>query len=186
MMRPQFSAYSRNWSLREAGLLAVEAQGRHRYFRLADEDVARLLESLMNVAFRAGALRLRSSPREPALRHARVCYDHLAGTTGVALYEQLLRRGALSADPGAVRLTAAGRLLMQDLGIDLEALERKRRPLCRSCLDWSERRHHLSGALGTALLARFQALGWAMRAPDSRVLTFTADGAQRLRDWSAG
>ena len=79
--------------LLDAGLLAVENQGRHRYFRLADRDVAQLLESLMNVAFRAGAVRLRASPREPALRRARMCYDHLAGEVGVQFYEALVRQG---------------------------------------------------------------------------------------------
>src|SRR6476661_7380324 len=88
--------------LLDAGLLAVERQGRHRYFRLADRDVARLLESLMNVAFRAGAVRLRASPREPALRRARVCYDHLAGELAVAAYESLLGRRLLAPSDGGV------------------------------------------------------------------------------------
>jgi len=82
--------------LLDAGLIAVESQGRHRYFRLADRDVAHLLESLMNVAFRAGAVRLRASPREPALRRARMCYDHLAGEVGVQFYEALVRQGMLA------------------------------------------------------------------------------------------
>jgi DNA-binding transcriptional ArsR family regulator len=89
--------------LLEAGLVAVEAQGRHRYFRLANEDVAQLLESLMNVAFRSGALRLRSSPREPALRKARVCYDHLAGELGVLVYDRLLQAGCLTVGEQAWR-----------------------------------------------------------------------------------
>ena len=87
--------------LLDAALLAVEQQGRHRYFRLADEDVAALLESLMGVAFRTGAVRLVSSPREPALRRARICYDHLAGELGVAAYEALLRREVLQMSEGS-------------------------------------------------------------------------------------
>jgi DNA-binding transcriptional ArsR family regulator len=172
--------------LREAGLLAVEAQGRHRYFRIADADVAHLLESLMGVAFGtgAGAVRVRSSPREPALRKARVCYDHLAGELGVLVYDNLARRGAFALDADGVALTDAGRAMVATLGIDpLPAATR--RPLCRHCLDWSERRHHLAGALGTALLERFQQLGWARRMPDSRVLAFGADGEAALRAWLA-
>ncbi|MEO7577962.1 MAG: helix-turn-helix domain-containing protein [Massilia sp.] len=167
----------------EAKLLAVEQQGRHRYFRLADDDVAQLLESLMGVAFRSGALRLRSSPREPALRKARVCYDHLAGELGVLMYEQLARHGAFTFGAEGLALSESGARRMREFGIDLAAHADKRRNLCRTCLDWSERRHHLAGALGGALLVRFETLGWAKRARDSRVMAFSAEGEQRLRDW---
>lgn len=172
--------------LLEARLLVVEAQGRHRYFRLADDDVAQLLESLMNVAFRTGAVRVRSSPREPALRKARVCYDHLAGELGVLVYDQLLQGGAFTLGADGLQLTPAGRQIMHALGIDTEALARKRRAFCRTCLDWSERRHHLAGSLGSALLARFEELGWARRAKNSRVVTFSAAGEKELRAWAAG
>ena len=167
----------------DAQLLVVEAQGRHRYFRLANHDVAQLLESLMNVAFRTGALRMRSSPREPALRKARVCYDHLAGELGVHVYDQLVQAGAFTISNDGVQLTPAGRQIVHALGIDTEALVSKRRTFCRTCLDWSERRHHLAGALGSALLARFEELGWARRATDSRVVTFTASSEKKLRAW---
>lgn len=167
----------------DAGLLAVEAQGRHRYFRLADDDVAQLLESLMNVAFRTGALRLRSSPREPALRKARVCYDHLAGELGVLLYERLLARGAFAPDAAGLRLTEAGSAIAGALGVDVTAASGTRRAFCRTCLDWSERRHHLAGTLGDALLARFEELGWARRSLDSRVVAFSEAGERALRAW---
>jgi DNA-binding transcriptional ArsR family regulator len=169
--------------LQDAGLLSVEAQGRHRYFRIADADVAQLLESLMGVAFGTGAVRVRSSPREPALRKARVCYDHLAGELGVLVYESLARRGAFALGADGVNLTDAGRDAVRALGIDVDKLPASRRPFCRTCLDWSERRHHLAGRLGTALLDRFQQLGWAMRVPESRVLAFTPAGETALRAW---
>ncbi len=162
----------------EAGLIAVESQGRHRYFRLADPDVARLLESLMGVAFRTGAVRVRSSPREPALRQARVCYDHLAGERGVRAYESLLRQGILQATADGLHLAPQGAAWFAELGIDTEAVRARRRVVCRPCLDWSERRHHLAGALGAALLTRMIELGWARRAEDSRVVTFTPKGEQ--------
>jgi DNA-binding transcriptional ArsR family regulator len=164
----------------DAGLVAVESQGRHRYFRLADQDVAQLLESLMGVAFRTGAVRARASPREPALRKARVCYDHLAGEIGVDIYENLLKRRALAPGVDGLDLTAAGRRLFHELRIDIDALARQKRAFCRACLDWSERRHHLAGALGAALLTRLVDLGWAKRARDSRVVLLTPNGERAL------
>jgi DNA-binding transcriptional ArsR family regulator len=161
-----------------AKLVAVEQQGRHRYFRLAGADVAQLLEILMGVAFRTGAVRLRSSPREPALRNARVCYDHLAGERGVAAYDALLARRVLVRDEADLRVTKAGTAWFRVLGIDPDALASSRRALCRPCLDWGERRHHLGGALGCALLERLFDLGWARRATSSRVVTFGPKGEQ--------
>jgi DNA-binding transcriptional ArsR family regulator len=168
--------------LLDARLVAVESQGRHRYFRLADRDVAELMEKIMGVAYRAGAVRLRTSPREPALRKARVCYDHLAGDTGVRLYDALLGRRLLSSGTTGLTLSRKGRRSFEGFGIDLDALARLRRPLCRACLDWSERRHHLAGALGAALLARFVALGWARMTQGSRVVAFSPSGERALRE----
>lgn len=167
--------------LLDAGLLAVAHQGRHRYFRLADRDVAHLLESLMGVAFRTGAVRLRSSPREPALRKARICYDHLAGTLGVLAYDALLSQRVFESTDSGLRLTQAGAKWFERFGIDAAAAAAQRRAVCRPCLDWGERRHHLGGALGTALLQRVVQLGWARRAKDSRVITFTPPGERAFR-----
>src|SRR5271168_4728357 len=130
--------------LLDAKMIEVDSQGRHRYFRLADEDVAGLLESLMGVAFRTGAVRLLSSPREPALRRARVCYDHLAGGGGVKAYEGLLRRGAFEMSREELGLSDAGAGWFRRFGIDTDAAARQRRTFCRPCLDWSERRYHLA------------------------------------------
>jgi DNA-binding transcriptional ArsR family regulator len=162
----------------DAGLIDVDHQGRHRYFRLANRDVAQLLESLMGVAFRTGAVRLRSSPREPALRRARICYDHLAGERGVAAFENLLARRVFSRDDAGLRLTGAGAAWFKSFGIDPAAAASERRALCRACLDWGERRHHLGGALGTAMLDRLFELGWARRVAGSRVIAFAPKGEQ--------
>ena len=165
----------------DAGLVAVESQGRHRYFRLADRDVAHLLESLMGVAFRTGAVRVRASPREPALRKARVCYDHLAGEIGVRIYEGLHRAARAGAGRRRAPAHRRGRAAVPASSrIDTAALAAQKRAFCRACLDWSERRHHLAGALGAALLARFVELGWAKRARESRVVTITANGEREL------
>jgi hypothetical protein len=166
--------------LLDAALIEVEQQGRHRYFRLADEDVARLVESLMGVAFRTGAVRLILSPREPALRKARICYDHLAGELGVFAYEALLRHGVVEVFRKELRLTAAGVEWFARLGVDAGAVARQRRTFCRSCLDWSERRHHLAGSLGAAMLSRFCQLGWASRERKSRAIRFSPLGERKF------
>ena len=168
--------------LLEASLVAVDQQGRHRYFRLADEDVGAMLESLMGVAFRTGAVRLVSSPREPALRKARVCYDHLAGELGVLAYESLLRNGLLTMSSQGLLPSASGLRWFKSAGIDTDLAARQRRAYCRPCMDWSERRYHLAGSLGAALLSRVCDHGWAKREKASRVVRFTANGERRFRD----
>lgn len=163
--------------LTAAGLVRPQAQGRHRYYRLSGHDVAEVLEGLMSLAQRTGAKRVRTGPRDAALREARVCYDHLAGERGVQLWRALLARGWLTGEDEAPELTDAGREGFAALGVDVAGLERGRRPLCRSCLDWSERQSHLGGALGAATLAQVLAQGWARR-DDGRVVRFTAEGAR--------
>lgn len=165
----------------DARLLGVQTQGRHRYFRLADRDVAQLLESLMGVAFRTGAVRLKSSPREPALRRARVCYDHLAGELGVQAFEALMARRCFEADATGLRITAAGTAWFTRFGVDAAAVTQQRRLMCKACLDWSERRHHLAGAWGTALLQRLFELGWARRAKGTRIVQFTPSGERAFQ-----
>src|SRR6187549_3023336 len=130
----------------ESGLLDVRRQGRHRYYRLSGADVAETLEALMGLAQRTGAVRVRTGPRDAALREARICYDHLAGERGVALLESLRARKLVEGDQD-IALTGEGRAFVAALGIDLDRLKKARRPLCRACLDWSERQAHLGGAL---------------------------------------
>jgi len=168
--------------LLDAKLLAVERQGRHRFFRLADDDVVELLESLLGVAFRTGALRLRSSPRDPDLRHARVCYDHLAGDLGVLACDAFTRRRWIAYDESGLTLSRSGIAFCRDLGLDLEARSTSRRPMCRTCLDWSARRHHLAGHVGVQLLDRCYALGWAKRRRGTRIVDFTPRGEREFRE----
>jgi DNA-binding transcriptional ArsR family regulator len=166
--------------LLDGGLLALQAQGRHRYYRLAGADVATLLETLMGLSHAAG-VRVPVGPREPALREARQCYDHLAGRLGVALHDGLVERGLLALADGQPQLTPAGEAFCSGVGIDVGALRRGRRPLCRHCLDWSERRPHLGGALGAALLGWLCASGGARRVKGSRALQITPGGLQALQ-----
>jgi DNA-binding transcriptional ArsR family regulator len=166
--------------LQEAGLLAIEKQGRHRYFRLSDADVAGVLEGLMGVAARTGHLRVRTGPRDPELRRARVCYDHLAGDAAVRLYDRLQAAGVIAGAGTTLRVTKDGERFFAASGIALDPLAEGRRPLCRACLDWSERRHHLGGALGAAVLAHIYDRGWAKRIGDTRVVAFTKAGEARF------
>jgi DNA-binding transcriptional ArsR family regulator len=167
--------------LLEARLVTVERQGRHKYFRLAGPEVGAALESLLGLAFRRGGSPLLGVPTDPALRRARQCYDHLAGHLGVRILDHLLASGALAQEAGhELSLTARGGRLFGELGVDLDELRRRRRPLCRSCLDWTERRHHLAGALGAALLAVILARRWARRDRASRALHFSTLGEAAL------
>ena len=161
-----------------AGLLVAEKQGRHRYVRLSGPDVAQVVEGLMALAQRTGLVRVRTGPKDAALRQARVCYDHLAGEWGVALMQTLVEQGFI-ADEAEPAVTSEGRAFFSNVGIDLNRLERARgrRPICRRCLDWSERRTHLGGVLGAALLNRIIGERWARR-DQGRVVSFSPAGAR--------
>lgn len=165
--------------LEAGGLIGAVKQGRHRYFRLADPDVAEMLEKMMGVAARAGHLRTRPGPSDPAIRKARVCYDHLAGELGVMLFDGLVQRRYV-AGGDEPKLTKRGVEFASSFGIDLDALSRERRPLCRTCLDWSMRRHHLAGGLGAALLQRFYDLDWARRDRAGRAVRFSPAGERNF------
>jgi DNA-binding transcriptional ArsR family regulator len=160
--------------LQRAGLIAVAKQGRHRYFRLATSEIAALLEGLMG--FAAGRPTVRCGPRDEALRRARVCYDHLAGTRGVQLLERMHERRLVAGDGGLLTLTTDGDKWLTALGIDLERRRRSSRPLMRSCLDWSERRDHLAGAVGAEILARLFELRLARRDPMGRAVFISERG----------
>lgn len=168
--------------LTEAGLLWPRKQGRHRFFALADEQVAQALETLAGLAATRGHMRTQPGPNDAALREARVCYDHMAGAAAVRMFDSLAGRGFLVVSRESVGLSAEGAGFIAGLGIDTTALTALRRPMCRVCLDWSERRSHLAGALGAALLVRFQTQGWVRRVEDSRHIRFTPPG---LRAFSA-
>ncbi|MBG6142996.1 DNA-binding transcriptional ArsR family regulator [Labrenzia sp. EL_142] len=168
--------------LQEGGLLVQAKQGRHRYFTLSGPDVGTTLEALMGLAARKGHLRTRTGPRDPAMRTSRVCYDHLAGDMAVRIFDSLQSRDFLkiTQDKGGLGLTASGEDFVTGFGVDLAGLRLSRRPICRACLDWSERRNHLAGSLGAALLVRFQEEGWLRREKDSRVVYISSHGHENL------
>ena len=166
-----------------AGLVGVLQQGRHRYHRLATPRVAQMLESLLPVA--AGTLAPRTGPRDTAMRLARTCYDHIAGQLGVGIADAMRREGWVALDDDAGMLTESGGTFLSRLGIDLaaaagarkpRALKPRALPLCRLCLDWSERRPHFSGRLGQALCQTGLARGWVRARPGSRTLDISPEG----------
>ncbi|MBJ3777210.1 ArsR/SmtB family transcription factor [Acuticoccus mangrovi] len=165
--------------LEEGGLVVPRRQGRHKYFALASDEVAGLLEGLAGLAAHRGHTRTRRGPRDAAMRHARVCYNHLAGDLAVQMFDSLVAEGALDLDHG-ITLTPKGEAVMAGLGVDLATLRAGRPALVRECLDWSERRSHLGGSLGRALFGRFLELGWVRREEGSRVVRFTGEGLRRF------
>lgn len=173
----------------EAGLLTVWKQGRHRYHRIASPSVARMMESIMLVAADLEAARAPPfvGPRDESLRAARTCYDHLAGRLGVGLADALVAGGHLILSDDGGEVTEAGFALFEQVGIDVAPLfasrdTRSARILCRPCLDWSERRPHLAGAVGAALCDHSLQDGWIRRVKDSRAVTVTPKGRQIFRD----
>ena len=175
--------------LTAARLLAVEKQGRHRYHRLASPAVARMLEGIMQVASGEPAeagRRLVVGPRDAALRRARTCYDHFAGRLGVAIAEGRVAQGVVELGEEAGLVTEPGLERLRRIGIDLTGgagtRPRSSRPLCRPCLDWSERRCHLAGRLGAAISAHYLEQGFVRRIRETRALDITPRGLKALRD----
>ncbi len=157
------------------GLISARKSGRHKYLELASHDVAALIEQLMALS---GASRpgTKPGPKDAALRHARVCYDHLAGASGVHMFQSLTQRGYLAHGADGLGLSPAGVDLALGFGISPEMLHPGKPALCRECLDWSMRKSHLAGRLGRALLAQMEIKGWLHRNIGSRVLTFLPKG----------
>jgi DNA-binding transcriptional ArsR family regulator len=165
----------------EGGFLATSKSGRHRYYRLGDPAVADAIEALAIVAPQPEPRTLREATRGELLREARTCYDHLAGRLGVALARALETDGVVKRHNGGYALGPRVRRL-EALGIDLEGIERERRPLVRGCLDWSERELHVAGGLGAAISTRLFELGWIERREANRSVTVTERGRALLRD----
>ncbi|MCF2856967.1 winged helix-turn-helix domain-containing protein [Pseudoalteromonas sp. SMS1] len=161
-------------------LLQVRKQGRHKYFQLKGLAIAELLEQLLVITTTAQTT-VKTGPNDTRLQYARVCYDHLAGALGVKLYDALVARGILIDAGEQTQLTEKGRIYFIELGVDIEHLQTKRRPVCKSCLDWSERRNHLAGSLGQWVLEYIFDKGWAERDLDARSVRFSESGLKAFK-----
>jgi len=169
--------------LLEDGLVESATQGRHKYFRFASDNVAQLVESLMRLAPPRKAAA--ATMQEP-IRAARYCYDHLAGSLGTGLLDALERKGWLrdeAGDPGQMEVTDKGEKALAALGVDVDAARARRRQFACRCLDWSERRDHLGGALGASLAELFKGSKWIERQKHTRVVKVTAAGKNGLKKW---
>jgi DNA-binding transcriptional ArsR family regulator len=156
--------------LLSGGLIAAERRGRQRFFRLKSVDVAVAIEAL-------GALAQNSGPSAmPEMRFARTCYDHLAGALAIALRNELLKRDALRRWKDGFVVTPTGKHLLRTINIDVDSLRGLRRSFAHKCLDWTERHHHIGGAVGAALLSRFIDLKWLARMRDTRAVRLTHAG----------
>lgn len=166
----------------DGGLLAVEREGRHRYYRLASAEVAHVIEALSVIAAPVRSLEVPRSPKARALRDARCCYGHLAGRLGVKVCDALVGRDLIRlADGKLYDVTPEGRRWFEDLGVEVEAL-RSSRGVARQCLDWTERRHHLAGPLGVKLLETMAARGWFALEAKGRAVRLTVEGGVALRE----
>jgi DNA-binding transcriptional ArsR family regulator len=169
--------------LTDGGLLALEVRGRHRYYRIATPDVAAAIEALMNVAEASTASRPTAKPTRTVpleMRHARTCYDHMAGEIAVQVFERLVGGGLLVRSGDNLDATPEGAARLAAWGVDVRALRARRRRFACTCPDWSERRPHLGGALGAALLDSWIAGGWVERASRPRVLRITPTGQREF------
>lgn len=165
----------------KGNLLAVEVQGRHHYYRLRDDRIAGLLETLAALAPEPRLLTTAQQTGAKRLRFARTCYGHLAGQLGVALAKSLFIMRVLQADDDSLwRLTADGSKWLGELGLDIALLRRKRRPLVKRCLDWSERRHHLAGVLAVAIARLFFERKWIVSVHSSRAVRLTDSGHEAI------
>jgi DNA-binding transcriptional ArsR family regulator len=167
--------------LTSGGLLAVRNAGRQRLFRLSSPEIAKAIETLAAIAPVVPVSSLTQHYTMQRLREARSCYDHLAGRLGVALADALLENHLLREGSDAFSLTAKGERFLAEFAIDLPSLRAQRRSFARPCLDWTERRHHVAGSVGAALLDHFLAQQWLRRIPGERALRITEHGIDAFR-----
>jgi DNA-binding transcriptional ArsR family regulator len=171
--------------LTAGGLVRAERSGRQQLYSIAAQPVAEALEALLIIAPASPVQSLRDASRKKNLRWARMCYDHLAGVIGVALTEALTAQDAIAERDGAWVLGPRGAAVFGGLGIDVEAVPHRTRPLLRPCMDWTERRHHLAGGIGAALAGEITQRGWMRRLDGSRIVTITPAGYAGLDSWLA-
>jgi DNA-binding transcriptional ArsR family regulator len=177
-IKPQTTSYHLA-KLMDANLITVENQGRHRYFQIKNSEVAQIMETLLILSPPVQIRSLKQSIEDKQVRYARTCYDHLAGYLGVEITEAFLKKGFITYE---FELTEEGEAFLASFGVDMNQVRKKRRSFSHKCLDWSERRHHLAGALGNTILELFLELNWVKRLPNTRALEITPNGKKSLKE----
>ncbi|OAZ39207.1 ArsR/SmtB family transcription factor [Paenibacillus polymyxa] len=180
-IKPQTASFHMA-KMTEAQVVTVEKQGRHRYYGIQDPEVAQVMESLLSIAPPVPIKSFKQASENEAIRLARTCYDHVAGHLGVQIMSFFIQKGILSEDQDGLHITQQGEIFFADFQIDLKNTRQKRRSFSHKCLDWSERRHHLAGALGSALLDRLFELHWVEHLPTTRAIRITAEGKRGFKE----
>jgi len=162
-------------------LLHVRKQGRHKYFQLMNASIAQLLESLLNISANLAPEQVSTGPSDIRLKQARICYDHLAGELGVEIYDALKQHAFIIDNGCETLLTDLGKKFFSSIGFDFSQVKKSKRPICKSCLDWSERRNHLAGILGQWMLDDMFKKGWAERALDSRIINISKTSLVKIK-----
>ncbi|EHS59338.1 ArsR/SmtB family transcription factor [Paenibacillus sp. Aloe-11] len=180
-IKPQTASFHLS-KMTDAQVVTVDKQGRHRYFGIQNPEVARVMESLLSIAPPVQIKSFKQASENEAIRLARTCYDHLAGHLGVQIMDSLINKGMLSEDQDGLYITERGETFFADFQVNLTQIKQRRRSFSHKCLDWSERRHHLAGALGSALLDRLLTLHWIERLPTTRAIRITTDGKRGFKE----
>lgn len=178
-VKPQTASFHLHKML-EANLVSVEKHGRHCYYKLKNSETAKIIEQLLIISPSTSVKSFKGSREKSAIHFARTCYDHLAGYVGVQITNSLVQQGILIKIDMNFEVTTEGSRFLKEFGIDEEDLNNKRRALARCCLDWTERQHHIAGALGNALLEKMFELEWFSRMPQTRAVKITPKGRLEL------
>lgn len=166
--------------LLDADLLCVEKQGRHKYYRFSNKEVAYALEAMANLVPKSEIPSKNKTEKYPPIKFCRTCYDHLAGKIGVALTDSLLEQNIIKENNNAFEISAEGKKWFADFGINLEEAQKQKRIFLKPCLDWSERRNHIAGSVGTLLFNKMKNEDWLRKTENSRAIIVTAKGEKEL------
>jgi DNA-binding transcriptional ArsR family regulator len=166
--------------LLEADLISVEKQGRHKYYRFSNKEVAYAIEALTNLIPKPKVSMKKKSEEYPPIKYCRTCYDHLAGKIGVALADSLLEQKIIIEGNGVFEISSEGEKWFLDFGINIEEAQKQKRIFLKPCLDWSERRNHIAGSIGSLLLNKMISEDWLRKTKDSRAITITGKGEKEL------
>lgn len=166
--------------LLDANLISVEKQGRHKYYRFSNKEVAYAVEAMANLIPKPEISAKKKTENYPPIKYCRTCYDHLAGKIGVALADSLLEQKIIIEKNNTFEITSEGEKWFSDFGVNIGDAKKQKRIFLKPCLDWSERRYHIAGSVGTLLLNKMLEQDWIRRTKDSRVIIITGKGEKEM------